>query len=102
MKLKGLARIWWKNIDDHRAAPSYHHWKVMKEILEDNFLPSDYIDSFQRELINLRQGSMTIDEHTHKFHELCIRCKTNEDGRMMVNWSPSVGKDRAQKYGISW
>ena len=55
----------------------------MKERLEDKFLPSDYNDSFQRAFINLQQGSMTIDEYTHKIHEPCIRCKTNEDDRMM-------------------
>ena len=27
---------------------------------------------------------MTINEYTYKFHELCIRCKTNEDDRLMV------------------
>ena len=27
---------------------------------------------------------MTIDECSHNFHELCTRCKTNEDDRMMV------------------
>eukprot|EP00268_Persea_americana_P003472 TRINITY_DN11052_c0_g1_i4.p1 TRINITY_DN11052_c0_g1~~TRINITY_DN11052_c0_g1_i4.p1 ORF type:complete len:123 (-),score=10.80 TRINITY_DN11052_c0_g1_i4:308-676(-) len=64
--------------------PPITHWEVMKERLEDKFLLSDYIDSFQRELINLQQGSMTIDEYTHKFHELCIRCKANKDDHMMV------------------
>ena len=75
MKLKSPARIWWKNIDDHNVQmvhPLITHWEVMKERLEDRFLPSDDIDSFQRDLINLQQGSMTIDEYTHKFHELCI------------------------------
>ena len=56
MKLKGPARIWWKNIDDHNVQmgrPPITRWEVMKERLEDNFWPSDYIDSFQRDLINL-------------------------------------------------
>ena len=56
----------------------------MKERLEDKFLPSDYIDSFNSKLISLQQGSMTIDQYTHKFHELCIQCKANEDDRLMV------------------
>jgi hypothetical protein len=87
MKLKGPARIWWKSIDDHNVQmgrPTITRWEIMKERLEDKFLPSDYIDSFNSKLINLQQGSMTIDENTHKFHELCIRCKTNEDDRLMV------------------
>eukprot|EP00268_Persea_americana_P003471 TRINITY_DN11052_c0_g1_i2.p1 TRINITY_DN11052_c0_g1~~TRINITY_DN11052_c0_g1_i2.p1 ORF type:complete len:131 (-),score=20.45 TRINITY_DN11052_c0_g1_i2:332-724(-) len=87
MKLKGLARLWWKNIDDHNeqmGRPPITRWEIMKKRLEDKFLPSDYIDSFNSELCNLQQGSMTVDEYTHKFHELCIRCKTNEDDRLMV------------------
>ena len=75
MKPKGPARIWWKNIDDHNVNmdhPLITRWKVTKERLEDKYLPSDYIDSFPGERINLQQGSMTIDEYSHKFHELCI------------------------------
>ena len=86
MKLKG-PRILWKIFYDHNvimAYPPITRWEVMKERLACKYLPSDYIDSFQKEVINLQQGSMTIDEYTHKFHELCIRCKTNETDSMMV------------------
>ena len=74
-EVKGPERIWWKNIDNHNVQMGRRliiRWDVMKEGLEDKFLPSGYIDSFHRQLINRRQGSMTIDEYIHKFHELCI------------------------------
>ena len=57
MKLKGPAIIWWKNIDDHNkdmGRPPITQWEVMKERLEDKYLPTDYLDSFQRKLINLQ------------------------------------------------
>ena len=53
--------------------------------MKDKYLPLDYLDSFQRELINFQQGSMSIDEYTHKFRELCIHCKVNETDRLIVN-----------------
>ena len=64
------------------GCPPITRWEVMKERLEDRYFPSDYLDLFQRELFNLQQRSMP---YTHKFHELCIRCKTNESDCLMVN-----------------
>ncbi len=40
--------------------------------LQEKYLPLDYKDSMFEELLSLGQGNSTVDEYTHRFHELSI------------------------------
>jgi hypothetical protein len=76
MKLKGQARVWWHSVEErlHRLKqPPITDWDEMKMKLQEKYLMLDYEDSLFEELILPRQGTMTVDEYTNKFHELSIR-----------------------------
>jgi hypothetical protein len=81
MKLKGQARIWWHSVEEclHRLRqPPISDWGEMKMKLQEKYLPLDYEDSVFEELLSLRQGNLTVDEYTHRFHELSIRSRVAE------------------------
>jgi len=54
------------------------HWEEMRLKLQEKYLPMDYEESLFEELLSHRQGNMTIDEYTHRFHELTTRSQVNE------------------------
>lgn len=47
----------------------------MKLCLQEKYLPIKYEESLFEELLALRQGSTTMGEYTHKFHELSRRSR---------------------------
>lgn len=53
----------------------------MKLKLLEKYLHLDYEDSLFEELILLRQGNMTVDEYTNRFHELSVRSHITENAR---------------------
>ncbi len=80
-KLKGQARVWWHSVDEclHRLKQQpISDWGEMKMKLQEKYLPLDYEDSVFEELLSLRQGNLTVDEYTHRFHELNIRSRVAE------------------------
>jgi hypothetical protein len=81
MKLKGAARVWWHNVEERflwLQQPPITEWKEMKMKLQEKYLSLDYADSLFKELILLRQGTMTVDDYASKFHELSIRSQISE------------------------
>lgn len=64
--------------------PPITDWDEMKMKLQEKYLPLDYEDSLFEELILLRQGNMTVDEYTNKFHDLSIRSQIEETGRQTL------------------
>ena len=50
----------------------------MKERLKEKYLPIDYEQMMFEEMLQLRQGSLTVDQFTDRFHELTVRSKIME------------------------
>lgn len=97
MKLKGQARVWWQSVEErlyHLRLPPIADWDEMKMMLQEKYLLLDYEDSLFEELILLRQGSMTVDEYTNKFHDLSTRSQISETGRQtLARFKAGLGED---------
>ncbi|KAG6788910.1 hypothetical protein POTOM_004988 [Populus tomentosa] len=50
----------------------------MKERLKEKYLPIDYEQMMFEEMLQLRQGSLSVDQFTDCFHELIVRSKVVE------------------------
>ena len=50
----------------------------MKEWLKEKYLPIDYDQMMFKEMLQLRQGSLIVDQYTNRFHELTVRSRIVE------------------------
>ncbi|XP_031261494.1 uncharacterized protein LOC116119684 [Pistacia vera] len=50
----------------------------MKERLKEKYLPIDYEQMMFEEMLQLRQGSLSVDQFTDRFHKLTVRNKIVE------------------------
>ncbi|KAG2667313.1 hypothetical protein I3760_15G108400 [Carya illinoinensis] len=81
MKLKGQARAWWESVEEqlrHTRRPAISNWGKMKERLKEKYLPIDYEQMMFEEMLQLRQGSLSVDQFTDCFHELTVHSKIVE------------------------
>ena len=58
--------------------PLISNWEKMKERLKEKYLPIDYEQMMFEEMLQLRQGSLTVDQYTDRFHELTVRSRIAE------------------------
>ena len=58
--------------------PIISNWEEKKEQLKEKYLPIDYEQMMFEEMLQLRQGSLSIDQFTDRFHELTIHSKIME------------------------
>jgi hypothetical protein len=87
MKFKGQARVWWHSVKEylHRLRfPPISDWEEMKLKLQEKYLPMDYEDSIFVDLLAHKQGTTTVDEYTHRFHELSICSRLTETERQSL------------------
>jgi hypothetical protein len=87
MKLKGQARVWWQSVEKHLhhfRQPPIADWNEMKLKLEEKYLPVDYEEVLFEELLLLRQGHLSVEEFTNKFHELSIRSRISGTDRQTI------------------
>jgi hypothetical protein len=81
MKLKGHARAWWGSVEEQlrrTRRPTIYNWEEMKDKLKEKYLPIDYEQMMFEEMLQLRQGSLSVDQFTDRFHELTVRSKVVE------------------------
>jgi hypothetical protein len=64
--------------------PPISYWDEMKPKLQEKYLPIEYEDSVFADLRALKQESMTVNEYTHRFHELTIRSRLTETERQSL------------------
>ena len=50
----------------------------MKEWLKEKYLPIDYEQMMFEEMLQLKKGSVNVDQFTYYFHELTVRSKIVE------------------------
>jgi hypothetical protein len=58
--------------------PTISNWEEMKERLKEKYFPIDYEQMMFEEMLQLRQGSLSVDQFTDRFHELTIHNKIVE------------------------
>ena len=93
MKLKGQARIWWRNVEariNRLSQASIIHWEEMKLKLQERFLPLDYGESLFEELQNLNHFSVKrFGSHSREFPMkkiiLASKQKTNDLNLTIAN-----------------
>lgn len=56
----------------------------MKLGLQEKSLPIDNEESLFEELLSHRQGNTTVDDYTHRFHELTICIRVSETNRQTI------------------
>ena len=81
MKLKGHARAWWGSVEEQlrrTRRPAIYNWEEMKDKLKEKYLPIVYEQMMFEEMLQLRQGSLSVDQFTDRFHELTVRSKVVE------------------------
>jgi len=58
----------------------------MKERLKEKYFPIDYEQMMFEEMLQLRQGSLSVDQFTDRFHELTIHNKIVETEQQTLAW----------------
>jgi predicted nuclease with TOPRIM domain len=58
--------------------PKISNWEEMKERLKEKYFSIDYEQMMFEEMLQLRQGSLSVDQFTDRFHELTIHNKIVE------------------------
>jgi predicted nuclease with TOPRIM domain len=58
--------------------PTISNWEEMKERLKEKYFSIDYEQMMFEEMLQLRQGSLSVDQFTDRFHELTIHNKIVE------------------------
>lgn len=92
-KLKGHATIWWDELQTSRARKwmsKIKQWDKMVSILKAKYMPKYYQLNIFRQLQNLRQKRMTINEYKEEFYKLSIRTGHADDDMekvaIYINW----------------
>ena len=82
MKLKGHARAWWGSVEEQLRCTQHalvSNWGEMKKRLKEKYLLIDYEQIMFEEMLQLRQGSLTVNQYTDRSHELTVRSKVVEN-----------------------
>ncbi|XP_049405383.1 uncharacterized protein LOC125868853 [Solanum stenotomum] len=85
-QLKGVAQIWygqWKMSRPVESGPI--EWKVFEEAFLYRFFPLELRKAKMQEFINLRQGSMSVQEYSLKFTQLSKYAPTFADNSREEN-----------------
>jgi len=89
MKLEGHARAWWESVEEQlrrtRRLP-ISNWEEMKEWLKEKYLPIDYEQMMFKEMLQLRHGSLIVDQYTDRFHELTVHSRIVETDQQTLVW----------------
>lgn len=54
------------------------YWYEMKEQMKEKYLLIDCKEIMFEYMLQIKQGSMTIDQYTNRFHEFTVRSKILE------------------------
>jgi len=77
VRLRKYASLWWTNLCAKRVRnrkSKIRTWEKMKAKLRSRFLLSTYIQDSYSQLHNLTQGGLNVEEYTHDFKKLMIKC----------------------------
>ncbi|XP_071686227.1 uncharacterized protein [Rutidosis leptorrhynchoides] len=87
LKLRKHASLWWNHVQKQRAyarKSKVATWDKMKRLMREKFLPENHRQQAFVEYHNLRQHSMSVEEHIHEFDKLRMRCDVNEPEEQLI------------------
>jgi hypothetical protein len=96
-QLKEKASMWWDQlVKVQHIREKDITWKEFKRYFEKKYLTKRYYDINMKDLFQLKQGSMTIDEYEQIFLELLkyvsfIKYETIKIQRYLSGLPPSIG-----------
>lgn len=106
MKLKGQVRVWWQSVEEHLhrlRQPPIADWRKMKLKLQEKYHPVDYKEVIFEELLLLRQGHLSVEEFTNKFHELSICNRISEtDHQTIARYKTGLREDIKKELLTVW
>jgi hypothetical protein len=91
--LTEYALLEWKHICRHNNIPQ--HWRDLKLLFREAFIPTYYVDHLLAKLDNLKQGSSTMNEYYHEF-KICFlfgsldECKKDVMSRFMKGLNSEI------------
>jgi hypothetical protein len=91
IKLKGRASVWWKQIRIQRTQlgkTKVKTWTKMKQKLQGQFLPFNYLQTLSKNSHNLRQTS-SIEKPTESFYQLTAKEDLYESEKQQIKWVQS-------------
>ena len=77
MKLTNSAKMYWQNVlqDMIRLSePPITQWVVMKEKLQEKYIPPSYKSQLFSNMINIKQMTLSVAEYSAKFEKTRLRC----------------------------
>ena len=87
-RFRGRAAAWWQQIKltrTRQGKSKIDSWEKMKKHMRMAFLPHNYTRMMYQQLLNLRQGTKTIDEYTTEFYQLVSRNDLTENEDQLVS-----------------
>ena len=81
------ASLWWTNLCAKRVRErksKSERWEKMKSKLKARFLPPTYVQYCYSQLQNLTQGNLSVEEYTHEFEKLVIKCDLHEPEQQTI------------------
>ena len=81
--LEGESQVWWNRVKASRDLEAMT-WKEFRELFMDKYFLASARHTKARELLELKQGTMTMLEYVAKFTELAIL--------LMIKWPPTWPK----------
>ena len=82
MKLTNSAKMYWLNVlqDMIRLGePPITQWVVMKEKLQEKYIPPSYKSQLFSNMINIKQMTLSVAKYSTKFEEVRLRCSEFHD-----------------------
>ena len=81
MKLKGHAWAWWGSVEEQLRQLGKDEGATKGKIFA-----IDYEQMMFEEMLELRQGSLSVDQFMDRFHELTVRSKIVEIEQQTLAW----------------
>jgi len=81
LRLRKYASLWWTNLCAkliRERKTKIRTWEKMKSKLKAHFRPPTYVQDCYSQLHNLTQGNLNVEEYTHEFKKLVIKCDLQE------------------------
>ncbi|XP_020703199.2 uncharacterized protein LOC110114610 [Dendrobium catenatum] len=86
-RFKGGASAWWMQLLQNRRREgrgAVRNWYIMKQLMREHFLPTDYEQILYMQYQHCTQGQRTVSDYTEEFYRLSARNNLHESDNQLV------------------